>query len=132
MGQSTDGYDIDARFRHSANARQRYIATGFEPGTAVCLRAVEGNRLLHGLIVHIVEHDDVCARIQRLPEFVEIGHFNFHLHEVVCLLSGPFKGRANRARSGNVVFLDEHTVRKVVAMIASTAMADGRFFQGAQ
>ena len=72
MGQGADGYQVNAGVRHGADSFMIDAPRSFHNGLPID----DIHRLPHHVHGHVIQHDDVRAAFQRLPDLV----YGFHLH----------------------------------------------------
>ena len=82
--------------------------------------------------VHVIEQDDIRAVFERVAQFVQIRHFDFHpRHAALGSLRG-FERRRDATRQADVILLDQNGFPQILAVIAAAADANRIFFQRAQ
>ena len=87
----------------------------------------DADSFLHGIIVHIVEHDDIGFCLQRLPQLVECAHLNLNAHHMSDMLPELRDCRQNAAAGINMIVLQHGAVREIEAVIFAAAAAHGIF-----
>ena len=130
VGQCADRDEVYTRLSDGADSLERDSARGLENGPAGC----QFDRLAHCRDVHVIEHDDICAGIERKLQLFERRHLDFDADRVRSGGPGCGDDRWNSfgtAHGGNMVVLDQHAVEQSEAMIRAAAVANGRLLQDA-
>ena len=128
MCQRADGNDIHAGFRNGTQRFERNTAGGLDQGFP--LRHCDG--FAHSFKAHIVEHNDLRARVQGLGHLIKIAGFHFNFYHM-AKLSTQKSDRVGDATGGiDVVILEHRAVGEVVTVVFTAAADDCIFLQGAK
>ena len=112
---------IDAELCQPGDVLFRDVAGAFR------LRPAPGqpDRFRHIFGGHIVQHDDIRARVQRFFQLIEGFHFDFDFPDKGRIGLGRLHRRRHAARRADVIVFEQHAVGQVVAMIVPAAHAHG-------
>jgi hypothetical protein len=80
-------------------------------------------------MAHIVQHDDIGAGIDSLPDLIQVLHLDFDLTHKGRIGARHLNGLSHAARRADVIVLQENTVRQVVPVIMASAHANRVFFE---
>ena len=127
MGERAAGHEVDTQVGDGLHVVRVDVAGAL--GLRAPVDERDGRR--HGVVVHVVEHDDVGPGGDRLLDLRErlALHLDFAHERGVgarCL-----DGFAHAARGGDVVVLQQHPVGEVVAVVAPAAAPDGLLLEHA-
>ena len=127
MGERAAGHEVDAQVGDGLHVVRVDVAGAF--GLRASVDERDGRR--HGVVVHVVEHDDVGSGGNRLLDLRE----RLALHLDLAYEGGVGARRldslAHAARGGDVVVLQQHPVGEVVAVVAPAAAPDGLLLEHA-
>ena len=127
VGQGAGGDVIHADVPQGRDLFPRHVAGALRFGPA----GDEGHGLLHGIRVHIVEHDDVGPSLHGFAHLVQGLGLHLDLAHKGRIGAGPGHRLADAAGGADVVVLEHDAVGQVVAVVRAAAHGDGVFFKNA-
>ena len=127
MGNPPHGDHIHSTFRYSRNCINRNLTRRLDDSMAVN----QPHRLGHCRRIHIVEHDNIGAAVQRRSNLVNPIHFNFDFDHVTDLSFRIPHGSRKSSSGDNMVVLDQQSIAKTKAVIKPASTAHGIFLQRA-
>ena len=82
-------------------------------------------------MIHVVEHDDVGTRFERLGHHVKIFSLDLDHARERCRFARCFNGCFDATCCRNMVVLEHHALGKIVAMVHAAAQTNGIFLEDA-
>src|SRR5512140_1126993 len=128
MGQGADGDKIDPRLGDGADAVEGHVPGGLERHAA----PDEGDRLVHRLVRHVVEHDQIGAGGQGLADLEEAGRLDLDADPRADPGPGAADGFADAPDEAQVIVLDQDHVGQAEAVVRAAPGPHGVFLEETQ
>lgn len=129
MSQGADGGEIDAGLSYSADIFKGNAPRGFEQ----CPTVAQLDDTAYVVNVHVVQHNDIGAGIERLARLVYVLHLDLDLKGTGSV-SPRFLHRSPKpcplgVESSKVIVFDQNAIAEALPVIIATADSDRIFLQ---